>query len=178
MSSPCSDDPKACITPAVRQWVLGSYLMGKQQASAVALYQLLAPEGSEHGYGNWSSWPEWAAEVGTPSGLPEESAAGLWTRHYSTGFVVVNPWPERTLAAPLPPAPAGKEWRDLYGRQPGASLQMKPVTAATLVLRGKRPSNSLGRGKTDDVVWQVSRRRPSLFSTPLSRARRPRCLSR
>ena len=61
MSSPCSDDPRACITPAVRQWVLSSYLMGKQQASAVALYQLLAPEGSEHGYGNWSSWPEWAA---------------------------------------------------------------------------------------------------------------------
>lgn len=135
-SQHCDTDPHACITSAVRQWVLASYLMGKQQASGIALYQLLAPLGSEHGYGNWSAWPEWSAAVGAPVGDPEESAAGLWSRHYSRGFVLVNPWPDRgTLNATLPPPPAGEAWVDLYGKeQPAELLQLQPVTATILIL--------------------------------------------
>ena len=135
-SAQCADDVHACITPAVRQWVLASYLMGNQQASGIALYQLLAPLGSEHGYGNWSSWPEWSAEVGAPSELPEESAAGLWSRRFSSGLVLVNPWPTRgTLSATLPQAPAGQAWVDLYGKKQSGELQMQPVTAITLLLK-------------------------------------------
>ena len=137
MQLPCSRDAHACITPAVREWALASYLMGKEQACAVALYQLEAALGSEHGYGNWSYWPEWTAEVGAPSGQPAESASGLWSRNYSTGYVAVNPWPDRgTLQAVVPSAPAGKTWRDLLGNihRSGAQLQLKPTTGITLVL--------------------------------------------
>ena len=118
-------------------FVLAAELMGKEQACAVALYQLEAALGSEHGYGNWSYWPEWTAEVGAPSGQPAESASGLWSRNYSTGYVAVNPWPDRgTLQAVVPSAPAGKTWRDLLGNihRSGAQLQLKPTTGITLVL--------------------------------------------
>ena len=114
--------------------MLASYLMGKQQASGIALYQLLAPIGSEHGYGNWSSWNEWSAAVGAPSGLPEESAAGLWSRRYSSGLVLVNP-SRGALSATLPPPPVGQVWKDLHGKvQPAGQLQIQPVTAITLIL--------------------------------------------
>ena len=64
----CQDDPHACISQAVRQWVLSSYLMSKQQAAGIALYQYLAPEGSANGYGNWSfQMPEWNARVSLSS---------------------------------------------------------------------------------------------------------------
>lgn len=155
MKTPCSHDPHACITPAVREWVLASYLMGKDQASAVALYQLEAAIGAEHGYGNWSYWPEWTASVGTPTSLPVQSAAGLWSRNYSTGFIAVNPWTDRgTLQATLPIAPVGKEWRDLLGNthQPGAKLLLEPTTGITLVLSGVRSDATIS--KMDDTVFQ------------------------
>ena len=102
-------------------------------------YQLLAPLGSSHGYGNWSfQSPEWTAQVGAPEGLPRESVSGLWSRSYTTGFVAVNPWQDRgSLSALVPPAPAGQQWRDLYGKAVAFSgeLLLKPVTATTLVLQ-------------------------------------------
>lgn len=149
----CGSDPHACITAAVREWVLASYLMGKQQASAVALYQLEAAIDSEHGYGNWSYWPEWTAQVGAPVSLPVESAVGLWSRIYSTGFVAVNPWKDRgTLHAIIPPAPAGTIWRDLLGNahKAGTKLQVKPVTGITLVSHTDVRATAL---KMDDAVF-------------------------
>ena len=34
---PCTAEPKNCLTAAVRQWVLGSYLMAKEQAAGLFL---------------------------------------------------------------------------------------------------------------------------------------------
>ena len=75
--------------------------------------------------------------MGAPSGLPEESAAGLWSRRYSSGLVLVNPWPDRgALSATVPPPPVGQAWWDLYGKmQPAGELQIQPVTATTLILK-------------------------------------------
>ena len=130
----CGVDPHACITKEVRQWVLGSYLMAKEQASAIALYHLLAKEGSEHGYGNWSWQPEGTADVGVAVAAPEVSAGGLWSRRYSSALVLVNPWPGRSLLA-MVPAVVGAEWRDLYGAVvPRGELRVEPVTATTLLL--------------------------------------------
>jgi hypothetical protein len=151
MTKPCAVDPHACITPAVRQWVLASYLMAKEQASGVALYQLLAREGSRNAYGNWSYQdPEWTAQVGAAVGPPHESAGGLWSRRYSGGLVLVNPWPDRgPLRAPIPPAPTGQSWRDLYGNPPtpGDGVQVvQPVTAVTLVMQVAADPIGSGRG--------------------------------
>ena len=79
------------------------------------------------------------AQVGKPSGPPEESTAGIWSRRYSTGYVLVNPWADRgTLSAPpLPPPSAGHEWQDLYNKAVVQPIRLKPVTAITLVLRAK-----------------------------------------
>ena len=116
--------------------MLGSYLMGKEQASAIALYQLEAAIGSEHGYGNWSWEPEWAAEVGAALAPPEENAAGVWSRRYSKALVFVNPWPDRgNLTATVPAVAVGSAWRDLYGAAvPQGELLVEPVTAITLLL--------------------------------------------
>eukprot|EP01043_Picozoa_sp_COSAG02_P042666 COSAG02_NODE_3644_length_6433_cov_3.177929_3_plen_967_part_00 len=139
MKNTCANDPHACISKDVRQWVLGSYLMGKEQAAAIALYQLLAPEGSEFGYGNWSWQPEWNAEVGVALSAPEESPTGLWTRRYSSAIVFVNPWPDRgSPVAQLPTPAAGMEWRDLYGHVAQSHITMGPVTATTLQQMAKR----------------------------------------
>ena len=118
---PCSEDPLNCIQKPVRQWVLGSYLMGKEQAAALYLSKV-------QGYGNWSYYPEWSAPVGKSLGAPVEHASGLWSRLFSGAFVLVNP-SNVTIDATVP---AGK-WQDLYGKQVSSTLAMAPVTAATLV---------------------------------------------
>jgi hypothetical protein len=137
--TPCLEDPHNCIDLSVRQWVLGSYLMGKEQSAAIALYKFRAKEGSEWGYGNWSyQSPEWDANVGVALAPPVETETGLWSRDYSNALVLLNPWPDRgALGGVVPAAPAGRGgWEDLYGNTvPPGELQLKPVTAITLILR-------------------------------------------
>jgi hypothetical protein len=139
----CVSDPHACISKAVRQWVLGSYLIEKEQASGIALYQLLAPIGSGSGYGNWSFLtPEWTADVGVALAPPEVSAAGLWSRRFSKALVLVNPWPDRgSLEGMVPMVPAvvkWQEWQDVYGvAVPQGKIQIAAVTATTLLLLTK-----------------------------------------
>ena len=147
---PCSEDPHNCVGKAVRQWVLGSYLMGKGEAAAIALYQLGAPMGSSHGYGNWSyRSPEWGAEVGVALGPAVVSPTGVWSRQFSDAVALVNPWEARgTLSFEVPAVPVPALcWADLYGQsfEPGTQLELEPVTATTLVLVATAPRAAGGR---------------------------------
>jgi hypothetical protein len=160
---PCEQDPLNCITRPVRQWVLASYLIGKEQAAGIYLSGIQA-------YGNWSYYPEWSAPIGSALGPPVEESSGLWWRDYSAGppaasttttstssprrghadsrggsstaatgqrvlgaRVLVNPSPTNKVTATLP---AGS-WVSLYGEpQPAGALELPPVTAATLLRTG------------------------------------------
>ena len=94
----------------IRQFVVGSYLLTKGDASGVYLVCIQC-------YGNWSWWdPEFSAQVGTASGEPwQQPNSSVWCRNFSSGFVCVNPdeafsnLPVRSVTLP-----SGGSFADLY----------------------------------------------------------------
>lgn len=71
---------------AVRQWCVSTYLMGKNQASAVYI-------STTQGYGHLmpiQDWPELTAPVGKATG-PMAKQQGVYLRNFTTGVSIVNP---------------------------------------------------------------------------------------
>ena len=122
----------------VRQWVLASYLIGKEQAAAIYLCAI-------QGYGNWSAYPEWTAPVGAAHHPPVEERSGLWRRDFSStspdewagARALVNP-SALMLTVTLP---SGR-WFSLYGEAQPSTLILPPFTAATLLRAAERRAES------------------------------------
>ena len=68
--TPCAAEPRNCITKAVRQWCLASYLMGRGDSAALFL------SGIQH-YGFLSWYPEWgtANAIGRALQPPQQQQA-------------------------------------------------------------------------------------------------------
>ena len=128
---PCSQDHLNCIGKPIRQWIIASYLMGKDQASAIFICGIGK-------YGNLTMYPEYSAPVGSPVGSPVAigGGGGLWLRNYSKALVLVNPTVNQSLNAHLD----DDEWSytDLYGTPVTSSaIILGPVSAQILLRRHK-----------------------------------------
>jgi hypothetical protein len=124
---PCSQDMLNCIGKPIRQWIIASYLMGKDQAAGLFICGIGA-------YGNLTMYPEYSASVGSPVGSPAD-VGGIWQRNYTKSLVLVNPAVNQTLRARL-----DDTWSfvDLYGTPvTGPSIILGPVSAQILLRRLK-----------------------------------------
>ena len=115
-------------TPALREWIVGSYLMSKQAAAAVYI------SGVQE-YGDlMPAWPELAVNIGTPRDARpiHDGAAGVWLRNYSNGIVFVNADQESTANATLA---AGRCYKTIAGKAVlGLTVVLPPLSASILVL--------------------------------------------
>lgn len=115
----------------IRQFVVGSYLLSKGNASAVYLVCIQC-------YGNWNWWePEYSAQVGFASGDAWKNiSTGVWCRSFTKGFVCVNPdeafsgFPNAQVWLPL-----GSNYSTLYGENfvGGSVIKLGPTQAFILL---------------------------------------------
>ena len=80
--------------------------------------------------GGLGLWPEYDADVGHPVGEPMLNAeSGVWSRAYSKGLALVNPTAKRATFT----AAAGTKCNDLYGKERGSAMQLKPGSGLVLL---------------------------------------------
>ena len=122
----------AAISKTVRQYVIASYLMGKEQAAGVELCCTQC-------YGIAAWFPEYAAAVGHPLGPPSFATGPheVTTREYSSSLVLANAYNAgstdngRTITVKLPARAGG--CKDLYGTEYTDSVSLEPQTAVVLL---------------------------------------------
>ena len=122
----------------LRRWIVGSYLLSKNQAAAVYISGVQA-------YG-WllPSWPELAVPIGSPlSRVPYpvcpagRSDCGVWQRQFSNGSVSVNAAATITREVLLPSPKSSMCYYDVEGNRVSAShIVLHPLTASILTLGG------------------------------------------
>lgn len=117
--------PTGAITVAERRWVIGNYLLLKNDCSYMYMSGYRA-DGAQD-YGRLITFPEYRARIGHPTG-PMVHAQGVWQRPYSGGLVLVNP-SDATATVGLP---AGR-WSDLEGDAAGTSVTLTRQTAQVLL---------------------------------------------
>jgi hypothetical protein len=119
-------------------WVLGCFLLGKQQRSALWL-------GTVQGYGNWSfSSAALSAPVGQPLAPHTATASGVLQRDFTRALVLLNPTggypssttdPGRPLRVTLPDSPA--HYTDVFGKAlvglDGRVITLQKQTARVLL---------------------------------------------
>jgi len=97
----------------VMNWVLGSYLLGKEHAAAVSV----TVQGM---YGSVKWYNEYGARIGSPTSEVQILDGGVYTRSYSNGMVVVNTGASSTrVALPSPGTSlSGRVWVDYVTVRP------------------------------------------------------------
>ena len=120
----------------LRRWIVGSYLLSKNQAAAVYISGVQA-------YG-WLL-PDWS-ELGVPIGSPLSRApypvcptggsdCGVWQRQFSNGSVSVNAAASTTREVLLPPPKPSMCYYDVEGERVTASrIVLHPLTASILTV--------------------------------------------
>ena len=132
----------AAIEPKVRQFVIASYLMGKQQAAGLELCCTQC-------YGIAAYFDEYAAAVGHPlsDGGADDGGPTLATkpteisrREYSSSTVLVNAYNAGgtdhgvDVTVALAQLPTGMHYEDLYGKKyTSGSITLPPQTGAVLL---------------------------------------------
>lgn len=98
------EEPEATedITPAERQWVIGNYLLVKNNCTY--MYMTHA-----QGYGDVVTFPEYDIAIGRPKGAKFQTQ-GIWERKFTGGLTLVNPY-DTTAVVTLPHG----HWKDVNG---------------------------------------------------------------
>lgn len=104
------------------QWALASYLMCKGHMEALAINRMQA-----YGSANW--YPEYGAQIGSPSGAMYQSQQVYW-RSYTKGLVIVNPSSIQSYTITLP---SGAHYVNLYGHSVGPTVSM-PIHSGIVLL--------------------------------------------
>ena len=129
---PCSEDPLNCITRAQREYVVGSYLLLKNNASAVYI------SGVQQ-YGGWPKCePECGADVGAATGpAAVDQKTGVWSRWFQRAFVLVNPAAPPAAAVTVPLQNDVFTYKDVYGKAVTGSVELGAASAAILLVTPK-----------------------------------------
>ena len=125
----CVADPPRCITRAKREYVIASYLLAKERASAVYITGKGPPASR---YGGWSACPECDAPIGEPTSEPVEVSPDVWRREFSSGLVVLNAQASRAAIVKLDQVCS---YRDLHGEPVHASAVQLQRGSAVILLR-------------------------------------------
>jgi len=115
------------IPPAARLWVIGNYLLVKNDCTY--MYMTGFNSTGAQDYGRLIIFPEYSIPIGTATG-PMEKTQGIWERAFTGGLTLVNPY-NSTYTVTLPPG----SWTDAYGNPVGPTITLTHQTAWVL-LRG------------------------------------------
>lgn len=108
------------------EWILGSFLMGKEHSAYLLVTPLVRVPGSEV---RWPHLPQYDEDMGHPCAAMA-STQGVYVRDYSRGISVVNPSWSSSYTFTLP----GGSFRDLLGNPiEGDSLYLPPLTGKVLL---------------------------------------------
>eukprot|EP01052_Picozoa_sp_SAG31_P008739 SAG31_NODE_446_length_15587_cov_29.651989_2_plen_1247_part_00 len=120
---------------AIRQFIVASYMITNGGACAIELTCVGCYAGCCGGLGNFSIWPEYSAEVGSPSQLEprKDPQTGVWSRAYTSGFAVVNP--SNTSRVATLPKQQGVCWMDLYGTEVSMKVTLPPTSGQVFVMK-------------------------------------------
>lgn len=110
----------ADITPAERQWVIGNYLLVRNNCT----YMYMT---GQQDYGALVVFPEYAADFGSPAG-DMTLVQGAWERLYSSGLTLVNPY-DATAVVDLPRG----HWTDVDGNPVTSPVTLQHQTALVLL---------------------------------------------
>jgi hypothetical protein len=110
----------ADITPGERQWVIGNYLLVRNNCT----YMYMT---GRQDYGALVVFPEYAADFGSPAG-DMSLVQGAWERLYSSGLTLVNPY-DATAVVDLPPG----HWTDVDGNRVTSPVTLQHQTALLLL---------------------------------------------
>lgn len=116
----------ADITQAERLWVIGNYLLFKNDCTYMYISGRTAT--GEQDYGHLITFEEYGIAVGHPtSGRAQQD--GVWERSYSNGLTLVNP----AVTSATVTLPDGK-WVDVNGNSVGPTLTLDGQTAQVLLM--------------------------------------------
>lgn len=113
------------ITPAERQWVIGNYLLVRDNCTY--MYMTGFTKKQEQDYGRLIRFREYRIKIGSPAGDMYQQQ-GAWQRGYSNGFVLVNP-DDQTAVVDLPPG----DWVDVDGNPVRSPATLEKQTALILL---------------------------------------------
>lgn len=111
---------------AIRQWCVSTYLMGKNQASAVYI-------STTQGYGHLMPirrWPELTAPVGVAIGAMGKQQ-GVYFRNFTTGLAIVNP---TNISATIN-LDSAYDYTDCYGAMVAAVNHVMLAQSGAVLLR-------------------------------------------
>jgi len=114
------------ISRKARLWVIGNYLLVKNDCTYMYMTGFTAGGGQD--YGRLINFPEYSIAIGHPIGAMEERQ-GVWGREYSNGLTLVNPYGS-TATFKLPSG----NWVDINGKTVGPILTMGERSAQVLLV--------------------------------------------
>ena len=113
------------IPQSARLWTIANYLLVKNNCTY--MYMTGFTTGGGQDYGSLITFPEYTISIGHPTG-PMTTSQGVWTRTYSGGLALVNPF--YTMATVS--LPSGK-YVDVNGNPVGPTLTMAGQTGTVLL---------------------------------------------
>jgi hypothetical protein len=116
----------ADISQSARLWVIGNYLLVKNDCTYMYMSGTTASGGQD--YGKLITFPEYKIAIGHPTGAMTKTQ-GVWERAYSNGLTLVNPY-NATATVTLPSG----TWVDVNGNSVGSPVTLTQQTAQVLLL--------------------------------------------
>jgi hypothetical protein len=114
--------PPPSVNSSEIQWALASYLMSKENLSALFI-------STRQDYGRDTRFDEYNAQIGSPLNEMYQGQNVYW-RDYTNGIVVVNPNSTQTYTVSFSP---GSHYVDLYGNHLGQTITLTPHSGIVLL---------------------------------------------
>jgi hypothetical protein len=119
----------ADISQATRRWVIGNYLLVKNDCTYMYMSGYTASGGQD--YGRLITFPEYTIPIGHALGAMKKTQ-GIWERMFSAGMTLVNPYTSSATIA----LPSGN-WVDVNGNSVGPTVTLAGQTAQVLLVGGQ-----------------------------------------
>ncbi|MFZ0822230.1 MAG: putative glycoside hydrolase [Terriglobales bacterium] len=119
----------ANISQVARLWVIGNYLLVKNDCTYMYISGYTATGAQD--YGGLITFPEYSIAIGSATDEMRKTQ-GIWERRFSNGLTMVNPY----AATATVTLPAGN-WVDVNGNSVGPTLILAGQTAQVLLVAGK-----------------------------------------
>ena len=116
----------ADISQEARLWVIGNYLLVKDNCTYMYISGYTA-DGAQD-YGRLITFPEYSINIGHAAG-PMKKTQGIWERRFSNGLTLVNPYTS-TATVTLPPG----HWMDVNKNPVGPTVTLTGQTAQVLLV--------------------------------------------
>jgi hypothetical protein len=116
----------AKISEEARLWVIGNYLLVKNDCTYMYMTGYTATGAQD--YGRLVTFPEYGIAIGHPTGARVKTQ-GIWERRFSNGLTLVNPYNAKAKVK----LPKGS-WVDVNGKAVGPTITLTKQTAQVLLV--------------------------------------------